>query len=117
MLISLASQAQTKTNMEKVGAIEVVQYRGKEGVSDEEMIEKLKLLNDVVSQFDGFISRKFSKDEEGNWMDLVFWTSKEKAIEASKIAEQNPIVHEVLAIVDEKTMTFRHYTPLFELDK
>lgn len=101
---------------QKTGIVEMVQFRLREGVSEKEGIEALTQLNDCIKQFEGFISRKLSKDEEGNWLDLVYWTDKQSATAAGQKIMQAPEAQPAFKVVDKTTMLFRHYTPELTFD-
>ncbi|OJJ22151.1 hypothetical protein BKI52_08930 [marine bacterium AO1-C] len=100
--------------VQKTGAIELVIFKFKAGVSEDEGIQAMKTLNDFVSKQPGFISRKFSKKEENTWVDLVFWKSMQEAETASKLVMQSPKCLEAFKVIDESSMQMMHATPVFE---
>lgn len=110
LLVGLAGQSQTTTNMEqKIGAIEIVKFRLKSGIGDEEGRTKLLQLNQCVEAFDGFIERKLSRTEEGEWLDIVYWTSKKAALAAAEQVAKDPKALQAFAVIDESTMSMNHY--------
>jgi hypothetical protein len=40
-------------------------------------------LNPILAQLPGFIRRQISRDESGQWMDMVYWESIDQAKEAT----------------------------------
>ena len=99
---------------QKVGAIELVIFQFKAGVSESEGIQAMKTLNNFVSKQPGFISRKFSKKGENSWIDLVFWNSMQEAETASKLVMQSPECLEAFKVIEESSMQMMHATPVFE---
>ena len=112
VLAVLGCHAQANSKMEQAATIEVVTFKVKPGVQIEQAKEKLTLLNECVQAFDGFIYRSFSVNEEGQWIDIVYWTSKEAALKAGEQVMNDPKAQEVFAIIDESSMQMNHYSLL-----
>ena len=108
ILLVLECQSQTKNDMEST-TIEVVTFRVKAGISKEEAGEKLSTLNEIVETYDGFIKRIFSVNEEGQWIDIVHWTSKELALKAAEDVAKNQKAGAVFEIIDESSISMNHY--------
>ena len=55
-------------------------------VSDQQLFEAANALeNDFLKHQSGYVRRELLKGENRNWVDLVYWSSPEKAQAASKI--------------------------------
>ena len=108
ILVALECQSQTKNDM-KSTTIEVVTFSVKAGISNEEASEKLSLLNEIVKGYDGFIKRTFSVNEEGQWIYIVHWTSKELALKAAEDVAKNQKAGAVFEIIDESSISMNHY--------
>lgn len=106
----------TQTTTTKVGAIELVLFKFKAGVAEADGVKAMESLNGFVSQQKGFISRKFSKKEDGSWVDLVFWQTMEDARKASELVMQSPLCVEAFKVIDDANMQFMHATPVLEFD-
>ncbi len=102
---------------EDVGAIEVVIFKTKPGISQEQARKALESLNDHVKKFDGFMGRKISVDENGHWMDLVYWESKSVALKASEEIMKVPAAIQAFEVIDESTMQLFHFDPLSAFNK
>ena len=110
LLVGLACQSQNTTNMEQtVKTVEIVKFKLKAGISAEEGKEKLLKLNQCVQAFDGFIERKLTKNEDGEWLDIVYWTSKEAALNAAEQVAKDPKALEAFAVIDESTIVMNHF--------
>ncbi len=94
---------------QKFGTIEVVFFATKDGLLESEVIKALTSLNHCVEGFEGFIGRKLSKNDDGQWMDMVYWTNKESAITAAEKIMQNPEALKAFEVIDESTMQMHHY--------
>ena len=108
LLIVLECQSQTKDEME-AKTIEVVTFELKDGISKEEASSRLKALNELIKDFDGFIKRSISCNEEGKWVDIVYWTSKELAMKAASEVSKNGRASKLFEIIDEKSIQMNHY--------
>jgi len=93
----------------EIGIVEVVTFKIKEGISFKDAKQKLLSLNECIEAFDGFIERRLSTNENGEWLDIVFWTTKEAALDASELVMSNPKAIEVFAIMDEASVKINHY--------
>ena len=116
ILVALECQSQTKNDM-KSTTIEVVTFSVKAGISNEEASEKLSLLNEIVKSYDGFIKRSFSVNEEGQWIDIVHWTSKELALKAAADVAKNQKAGAVFEIIDESSISMNHYKIINSFNK
>ena len=96
---------------QRIGTLEVVIFKGKEGLSSEAVKQELESLSKIVSEFQGFISRTLSQAPDGEWMDLVLWESLEQAEAAGKQVMENPEALKVFGVIDESSMKFKHYVP------
>jgi len=117
MISSLSCLAQTTEKMDnKIGAIELVQFKLQDGISDQEAIDALKKLNDCVKEFEGFIARKLAHDGSGNWIDMVYWTDKSFALKAAEQVMQNPTALEAFKVIDESSIQMNHFFPSIEFE-
>ena len=109
-LVGLECQSQTLERMDKqIGTVEIVQFKLKAGIDASTGKEKLLQLNQCVQHFDGFIERKLTVNEAGEWMDIVYWTSKQAAMNAAELVAKDPKALESFAVIDESTMVMNHF--------
>lgn len=108
------SNTTTSTEEKKTGAIELVIFKFKAGVSENDGIAAMKTLNDFVEKQPGFISRKFAKKDNNSWVDLVFWRSLQEAETASKLVMESPQCLEAFKVIDDSSMQMMHAVPVFE---
>lgn len=105
------------TNEEKVEVLELVLFKTKPQFTKDAIIKAGKSINSVLEKFDGFISRKLALTEDGEWMDLVYWTDLQKAKSASKAILNNEIAKEYFKMIDESTMQFMHLNVVIDTEK
>ena len=95
--------------MKNETVIEMVLFRTKEGVELENAKTELKKCNDFLVEQKGFISRKISISDDGQFLDIVFWTDMDAAKTAAEKSCQNPELLKIFSIIDENTQIFKHF--------
>lgn len=92
-----------------IGNIEMVTFKTKPEIKDENAREALESLTACVSHFPGFIGRKLGKSKEGQWIDLIYWSSRSNAEKAAGEVMQNPQALKAFEVIDESTMEMSHF--------
>ncbi len=116
-MLHLTPVIMTEPNQEKVDVLELVLFKTKPEYTKKEVIEAGKKVNAILESFDGFVSRKLAFTEDGEWMDLVYWTDLKKAESASKAILDNKIAQEYFKMIDKKTMQFMHLNIVIDTEK
>ena len=88
--------------------LEMVEFRGKEGVSSAEMLDKASRLHGVLADMDGFIERHLAQGDDGKWVDLVYWRDLASARAAADAVMKIPAAQEFFALIDQESMRFVH---------
>ena len=71
--------------MEKATVIEMVLFKVKEGIEIEFAQKELIKVNDFLAEQEGFISRKISLSDDGQFLDIVFWEDMNTAIDRKSV--------------------------------
>ena len=58
---------------------------------------------------EGFVSREISISDDGQFLDLVYWTDLEPAKAAANKVMQNADLLKIFSIIDEKTQLYKHF--------
>lgn len=95
--------------MKEAGIVEMVMFNTNENVPVKDGKKAMEALSDFVSQQPGFISRTTSVTKEGEFLDLVFWTNLTSAQTASEKAMKNETLLKHFGVIDQSTMTFKHF--------
>jgi len=96
--------------MKKATVIEMVLFKVKEGIEIEFAQKELIRINDFLVEQEGFVSRKISLSDGGQFLDIVYWTDMESAKAAVEKSMQNPGLLEIFSIIDEDTQIFEHFS-------
>ncbi|MFL1896433.1 hypothetical protein ACJRPK_12080 [Aquimarina sp. 2-A2] len=89
--------------------IEMVLFKTNDGVTKENAKKAMTKLNDFLKAQNGFVARKTSISEDGQFLDLVFWTDLTAAKSASEKAIQDPTNMQIFNVIDQKQMTLKHF--------
>ncbi|MDX1642607.1 MAG: hypothetical protein R3220_12965 [Balneolaceae bacterium] len=103
--------------LKNVNAIELVLFKPKPSVSEDEVKNSLTSLNSVLQSYDGFIARQLAKGKEDQWMDLVFWESMQDASFAAEDVLKNEKAIKAFEVIDERQMNFFHSEPVSQIFK
>ena len=95
--------------MDKATVIEMVLFRTNEGIKREDAQKELVKLNGFLAYQAGFISRKTAFSDDGQYLDLVYWTDLDAAKTASDKMMQNADTMKIIGIIEQKTMLFKHF--------
>ena len=95
--------------MKKATVIEMVLFRTNEGVTSEEAKSKLMNVNKFLVNQEGFISRKISVSDDGEFLDIVYWADMNSATAAANNLMKDPEICKNFSIIDEETQVFKHF--------
>lgn len=94
-------------------AYEIVSFSYKEGVPFEQQREATETLSELVSQFEGFISRSYYySDDNKRWFDFITWRSVDDAKSATEHMMAHPTAQSAFELMDDESMMFAHYKKL-----
>lgn len=88
--------------------LEIVHFRVKAGVSDEQVLAASAQAQEWVSQRPGYLARELSKNAEGQWIDIVHWRSLAEAQAAAQQIMQEPCAANLMALLDPAQITIDH---------
>lgn len=90
--------------------MEVVTFKTNPEYTNEQLQQAMETTNDIVKEFDGFVSRNISQNENGEFIDVVLWETKEQALNAAKQVPEIPELIKNFALIDPKSVVMKHYT-------
>ncbi|MGJ8679809.1 hypothetical protein [Paraglaciecola sp.] len=88
--------------------IEIVTYKLKPGIADEQLQNTHSTLNSFCSEQEGFIYRSISQDQENTWFDIVYWKNMECAKKAGDNFMKSKVCQTLNELIDDKTLVMRH---------
>ena len=96
--------------MKKATVIEMVLFKVNEGIEIEFAKKELIKVNELLVEQEGFVSRKIAICDDGQFLDIVYWTDMESAKTAAEKAMRDPEFVKICRVIDEKTELFKHFT-------
>lgn len=85
-------------------AIEVVIFKAKAGVSDEQLRTAALTVTPILKEMPGFLSREFGTSEDGQYLDVVHWKDLPSAKAAAEKVMGIPKCGEFFGLIDQSTM-------------
>lgn len=101
----------------EVKAIELVLFKTKEGYTKEQVIKAATGMNVIMKNYEGYVSRKLAVTEDGQWMDLVYWTDLDSAQKASKHILENKLGEAYFKMIDDTTMEFSRLNVVIDTER
>ncbi len=108
-LSTFIGYAQKNSTMKRANCVEMVSFKPQKNVTDEQLMEAMRATNPIVKNFEGFISRTTSINEKGEFLDIVYWESKEQALQAAQKVQNIPEVMKNFALIDPNSITMEHF--------
>jgi hypothetical protein len=99
----------------KATIVEMVLFKTNKGIKRENAEKAITELNEFVSKQKGFVSRKTSISEDGQFLDIIYWTDLRSAKTAAENAMNNPKTSETFKIMNEKNMIFEYFSIFNEI--
>lgn len=81
-----------------LGVIELVVFRGKEGVTREAMTAAALSITPILKDMPGFLGREFAATADGQYADIVRWTDMRSAKQAAGEGHANPRLRSLLLV-------------------
>jgi hypothetical protein len=91
------------------GTVEVVFYSARPGVSDDQILEASAALQRDVEQCSGYIDRWLLKHDEGQWLDIVDWSSLDEALSAADVIMERPAAQEFMSLIEPESIRVMHF--------
>jgi hypothetical protein len=93
-------------------AVEVVMFRLKSGVSEPDFLEANRAVQADLQKASGYIRRELSRNDDGQWFDLVYWNSLTEAQQALEAFSTWPSTQRIAPMIDESSITMLHVHPI-----
>ena len=94
--------------MSQQPVLEVVLFHVKPGVTDTQVLAASAKTQEWLAQVDGYLARELSKDDEGQWVDIVHWRTLTAAQAAAEQMMRQPCAADFMAVIDPGSITMLH---------
>lgn len=118
VLISSRNMMRHNFHMNQKGdemyVVEIVSWKAASDVADQQMIDAVRAMVPDLEMLPGFRYQSLSKDDEGLWMDIYYWDSKEDAHNSNDLMANKPSLHNLIALIDMSSLKIEVLTPYQE---
>lgn len=94
--------------MSQQPTLEVVLFRAKMGVSDEQVLHGSAQIQHWLEGAAGYVKREVSKGDDGQWVDIVHWRSLVDAQQAAQQLMADPAAADLMSFIDPESITMLH---------
>lgn len=101
----------------KAEVVEVALFKAKPEFTKEQISKKAIAINPILEKINGFISRKLAVTPDGQWMDILYWTSLEKAKNALPIVMENEVCKTFFAMTDDANSELMHFNIAIDTER
>lgn len=91
-----------------MSVIELVVFRAKEGTSRDAVTAAALAITPIIQKMEGYIGREFGATDDGQYADIVRWSSMDNAKKAAEAVMQIPACGAFFSLIEESTMQFLH---------
>lgn len=102
----MAAEAEDKCLGQPV--IELVTFSVNKGVTDAQIKLAAKKITPSLKKLSGFKSRSFVHDQNGKWVDIVYWKNMKSALSASELMMKNETALSFFSLINQKDMNMMH---------
>lgn len=90
--------------------VEFVFFKAQPNVSDSAVMEKAHKIQQLAAQTGTTFELELLKSEEGEWVEIVRWNSKEEAQRVEQAVMNMPEAQQAMSVMDESSirMVFLH---------
>jgi hypothetical protein len=90
---------------------EIVIFKLNPGVDEAAFLQAAEAIMPNIRTLPGFMDRQLLKGEQGQWLDIVHWQSREDALKAAEIFPTLECTHSFITLIDAASMTMLHLEP------
>ncbi len=98
----------SSSDIEQAGIIEYVTFASNSGVSPEALKEGVEKTDVVLDSIDGFLKRFFAQQDDGLWVEVVFWRDKKAAEAGLEIFLKDPRSQALLQLIENSSVSITY---------
>lgn len=85
--------------------IELVKWRAKADIEDAAMISAVDGILPDLKTLPGFVSQTLYKDDEGYWVDLYRWETREQGVASNDLMAPRPSFQALIDLIDQTSVS------------
>lgn len=91
--------------MERNHIVELVKWKAKPAVSNEEMVSTVDGILSDLKTLPGFISQTLYIDDEGYWVDLYQWETREQGVASNDLMAPRRSFQALMELIDPTSVS------------
>ncbi len=91
--------------MERKHVVELVKWKSKPKVSNDEMVSAVDGILPDLETLPGFISQTLYIDEDGYWVDLYHWETREQGVASNDLMAARPSFLALMDLIDPTSVS------------
>ena len=91
--------------------LEILTWKSKPGVSDEEMIKAVDSMVTDLKKLNGFWNQTLYKEEDGTWIDVYYWHTEKDAHASNEAMADKESLQKLMSIIETNTVTMKVVSP------
>ena len=86
---------------------EILTWKSKLGVSDEEMIRAVDGMVEDLKKLTGFLNQTLYKEEDGTWVDVYYWKTEKDAHDSNDVMADKESLKKLMSVIEADTVTIK----------
>lgn len=96
--------------MKRAHVVELVKWKSKPEVSNDEMISAVDGILPDLKTLPGFISQTLYIDDEGYWVDLYYWETRDQGVASNDLMAPRPSFHALMELIEPSSVSIEFLT-------
>ena len=105
----LFANGESMSNTNKV--FEILTWKSKSGVSDEEMVKAVDGMVEDLRNLNGFLNQTLYKEKDGTWIDVYYWQTEKDAHDSNGAMADKESFKKLMSIIEPDTVTLKVVSP------
>ena len=85
--------------------VEILMWRSKAGVSDEEMILAVNEMASDLTKLPGFINQSLYKNSENKWVDIYYWETEKNAHDSNASMDGKETLKKLIDLIEPNSIS------------
>ncbi len=111
MVFSSHLFANGETMFDTKTVFEILTWKSKNGVTDEEMIKAVDSMVVDLKELNGFLNQTLYKDSDGTWIDIYYWNTEKDAHDSNEGMADKDSFKKLMSIIEPETVTMKVVSP------
>lgn len=90
--------------------IELVKWTALGDVRDAQMVDAVNQLLPDLKTLPGFVKQELYKDDNGQWVDLYIWDTKENALASNDLMAPKPSFAALMSLIEPSSVAIEFLT-------